>query len=182
MPENNTEGSGSPPGEPVYLIVGFLRRPHGVHGEIIMDLHTDFPERITTGRAFFVGESRRQVILAQIRTHAKGMLVKFEEVDSPEAAGIFRNQWLFVKTTEIPPLPEGQIYKHQLYDLDVVEDTGRPLGKLTEIIETGANDVYVITDEQGHDVLLPAIPSVILNVDLDTRLMRVHLLDGLIPD
>jgi len=182
MPKDKTEGSGSPAGEPVYLVVGFLRRPHGVHGEIIMDLHTDFPDRLETGKTLFIGESHRPVSLANIRTHAKGMLVQFNGVETPEEAGLFRNQWLFVKTTEVPPLPEGQLYQHQLYGLEVVEENGRPLGLLTEIIETGANDVYVVTDSGGREVLLPAIPAVILDVDLGRRLMRVHLLDGLIPD
>jgi 16S rRNA processing protein RimM len=182
MPGFKAEASGSPAGEPVYLVVGFLRRPHGVHGEIIMDLHTDFPERLTTGKTFFVGESRRPMDLVQIRNHAKGMLVKFEGVESPEQAGVFRNQWLFIKTTEVPALPEGQLYQHQLLGLEVVDDHDRALGQLTEIIETGANDVYVVTDSDGREVLLPAIPEVILDVDPGRRLMRVHLLDGLIQE
>jgi 16S rRNA processing protein RimM len=182
MSVNKAEASGSPAGEPVYLVVGFLRRPHGVHGEIIMDVHTDFPDRLTPGKSFFVCESRRPMDLVQVRNHAKGMLVKFEGVDSPEQAGVFRNQWLFVKTTEVPPLPEGQLYQHQLLGLDVVDDRDRALGQLTDIIETGANDVYVVTDRDGREVLLPAIPEVILDVDPVRRLMRVHLLDGLIQE
>ena len=110
------------------------------------------------------------------------MLVKFEGVDTPEQAGLFRNQWLYVKTVDVPPLPDGQIYQYQLFGLRVVDDGGTELGELAEIIETGANDVYVVKDRQGREVLLPAIPAVILEVDLVRRLMRVHLLEGLLPD
>ncbi len=56
---------------------------------------------------------------------------------------------------------------------------GHPLGKLVEILETGANDVYVVRDDSGKEILLPAIPSVILNLDMDSRILKVHLLEGL---
>jgi 16S rRNA processing protein RimM len=173
------KASGSPDGEPVYLIVGFLRRPHGLRGEIIMDLHTDFPERLRSGRKIFVGEEHKPMTLASARTHAKGMLVKLKGVETPEEAGQFRNQWIYVKAADMPALPEGQIYQHELLGFKVVDESDNPLGELVEIIETGANDVYVVKDESGKEILLPAIPSVILNVDPDRRLMRVHLLEGL---
>jgi len=172
---------GSPDGEPVYLVVGFLRRPHGIRGEIIMDLHTDFPERFRSGRNLFVGEEHKPMKLAGTRSHARGMLIKFKGVETPEEAGQFRNQWVYVKAADVPALPENQIYLHELFGFKVVDENEHPLGELVEIIETGANDVYVVRDENGHEILLPAIPSVILDLDPARRLMRVHLLDGLVP-
>ena len=172
-------GTGSPDGEPVYLVVGFLRRAHGVHGEMIMDVHTDFPERLRSGRKLFVGEAHQPVTLAGARPHAKGILVKFKKVESPEDTVPFRNQWVYVKASEVPALPEGQLYQHELFGFKVLDENGHLLGELVEIIETGANDVYVIRDEAGKEILLPAIPSVILNLDRVHRSMRVHLLEGL---
>src|SRR4030095_13894865 len=98
----------SPDGEPVYLAVGFLRRPHGVQGEIIMDLHTDFPERMKRGRKLFVGEKYQPMTLTSVRPHSSGLLVKFKEVETPEGAGQFRNQWVYIKAKDAPPLPDGQ--------------------------------------------------------------------------
>ncbi|HET9910504.1 MAG TPA: ribosome maturation factor RimM [Anaerolineales bacterium] len=170
---------GSPDGEPVYLVVGFLRRAHGVHGEMIMDLHTDFPERLRSGRKLFVGEERKPMTLTGARSHAKGMLVKLKGIETPEEAGRFRNQWVYVKATDVPSLPEGKMYQHELFGFEVVDENGNSLGELVEIIETGANDVYVVRDANGRDLLLPAIPSVILDLDRERRLMRVHLLEGL---
>jgi len=172
-------GSGSPDGEPVYLVVGFLRRAHGVHGEMIMDLHTDFPERLRSGRKLFVGEEYQPVTLAGTRPHAKGMLVRFKKIESPEDTIPFRNQWVYVKASEVPALPEGQLYQHELFGFKVVDENEELLGELVEIIETGANDVYVIRNEAGKERLLPAIPSVILNLDPVRRSIRVHLLEGL---
>ena len=171
---------GSPDGEPVYLVVGFLRRAHGVRGEIILDLHTDFPERLQNGRKLFIGEEHKPMILAGTRPHAKGMLLKFKDIETPEDAGKLRNQWVYVKATDVPGLPEGKVYQHELFGFDVVEENGNSLGELVEIIETGANDVYVVKNEAGKEILLPAIPSVILEIDPARRLMRVHLLEGLI--
>jgi 16S rRNA processing protein RimM len=173
------KASGSPDGEPVYLVVGFLRRPHGVRGEIIMDLHTDFPERLRNGRKLFVGEVHHPMTLARTRPHAKGMLVKFKGIETPEEVGELHNQWVYVKAADVPALPESQIYQHELFGFKVLDENDHPLGELVEIIKTGANDVYVVKDESGKEILLPAIPSVILNVDPDRRLMRVHLLEGL---
>jgi 16S rRNA processing protein RimM len=170
---------GSPDGEPVYLAVGFLRRAHGIHGEMIMDLHTDFPERLRNGRKLFVGEEHQPVTLATTRPHAKGMLVKFKKIESSEDTIRFRNQWVYVKASEVPALPEGQIYQHELFGFKVVDENEHLLGELVEIIETGANDVYVIKDQAGKEILLPAIPSVILDLDPVRRSMRVHLLEGL---
>ena len=171
--------SGSPDGEPVYLAVGFLRRAHGVQGELLMDLHTDFPERLRSGKKLFVGDDRQLMTLASARPHAKGMLVRFKGIETPEAAGQYRNQWVYVKASEVPSLPEGKLYQHELLGFAVVDEDDRPLGELVEILETGANDVYVIRDAQGHELLLPAISSVILSLDPARRLMRVHLLEGL---
>ncbi len=174
--------SGPPSGGPDYLAIGFLRRPHGVGGEIIMDVHTDFPQRIKSGRKIYIGEKHEAVTFDTVREHGDGLLVKFRGYGTPESVGRFRNQWVYVRSKEVPPLPEGQYYKYELVDLDVVEDNGNPLGRLVEILETGANDVYVVRDENGREILLPAIPSVILNVDITRRMMKVHLLDGLIEN
>jgi len=173
------QSSGSPAGEPVYLVIGYLRRPHGVSGEIIMDLHTDFPSRIKPGRKVLIGEKHQALTLDSVRVHGNGLLVRLRGIQTPEDVGKFRNQWVYVKVTDVPPLPEGQHYQYELIDLDVVDENENPLGRLVEILETGANDVYVVRDDSGKEILLPAIPSVILNVDMVRRSMKVHLLEGL---
>ena len=172
--------SGSPVGEPLYLSVGFLRRPHGLQGEIIMDLHTDFPERMQPGRKLFVGEEHQPMTLTSVRPHQLGLLVKFKNIGTSEDAGKYRNQWVFIKAKDAPPLPDGKIYQYKLIGFKVVDENDNPLGTLVEILETGANDVYVVKDDAGKELLLPAIPSVILDLDAGRRLIRVHVLDGLI--
>jgi len=182
MSDAYAKNTGSPAGEPLYLSLGFLRRPHGLHGEIIMDLHTDFPERLREGRKLFVGEDHKAMTLEGIRPHGKGVLIKFRSIESPEDAGQLRNQWVYAKAKDLPPLPEGQHYQHELLGISVVDEIGNPLGLIMEIIVTGANDVYVVKDDSGKEILLPNIPSVILELDFARRTMKVHLLEGLIDN
>jgi 16S rRNA processing protein RimM len=177
--EKNT---GSPKGESIYLAIGFLRRPHGVVGEVIMDLHTDFPDRIKAGRKVYIGEKHEAFTIGSARTHGNGLLIKLRGFDSPEAVGRFRNQWMYVKSSEVPALPAGQHYKHELIGLTVMVDDGNKLGVLNEVLETGANDVYVVQKEDGKEILLPAIPDVVLEINMGDRVMKVHLIDGLIDD
>ncbi len=183
MPPGNPPaeaGPGSPSlGDPEYLAVGFLRRPHGVKGEMLMDIHTGFPERLKTGMTLFVGEDHAPMTLASRRPHQAGLLVRFRGAKTPEEAGLYRNTWVYVRASDRPSLPEGEYYHHQLLGLAVVTDEGRALGTLVEVLETGANDVYVVRDADGRETLLPAIPPVILDIRLADRLMRIHLLDGL---
>ncbi len=175
---------GSPPtGEPDYLVVGVLRRPHGLKGDLIMEVLTDFPERLKPGTAVFVGPAHTRVEIDRIGTHSEGMLIKFAGVQSPEATERYRNQTVYVTTADRPRLPKGQFYEHEVLGFAVVEDeTGETIGVLSEIMRTGANDIYVVERADGSEVLLPVIPAVVLALDADRRMIRVHLLPGLIED
>lgn len=173
--------SGSPSkGEPVYLAVGALRRPHGVHGAILLEVYTDFPERLTEGSIVFLGGKHTPIKIRQLRHHNDGLLLGLDGIETPEAVGRLRNQVVYVKTADRPKLPEGQFYHHQLIGIRVMEDSGNELGSLTDIIVTGANDVYVVTNGDGREILLPAIRDVILSVDINENSMTVHLIPGLI--
>jgi 16S rRNA processing protein RimM len=153
-----------------------------VRGEVIVELYTDFPERLTPGLSVFAGEAHERLTISSRRAHKEGLLVSFEGLDTPELAGRYRNQILYVVRADSPELPPGEYYHHQLLGIHVVDDGGVPLGTLTEIIETGANDVYAVAAASGAEVLIPAIPQVVLGVDLEARIMRVHLLPGLLGE
>jgi len=177
------QGTGSPiEGEPAFLVVGKLRRPHGIRGEILMAVMTDFPERIQPGLTLFLGEEHQPVEVASLRKHNKGLLLLFEGIDTREDVELFRNRNVFVPTKDRPPLPEGEYYLHELIGLQVVTDEGETLGVLSEMIETGATNVYVVRREGKSDALLPATEEVILEIDVSQKTMRVHILEGLLPD
>jgi len=161
------------------LVIGKLRHPHGVRGEILMEVITDFPERLKVGSQVFVGADYRPERIRTIRPHAKGLLISFEAYQSPESVGLLRNQFVFTSSKDLPPLPEGEYYHHQLIGMRVLSDQSQELGYLAEILSTPANDVYLIRHSDGTELLLPAIESVILKVDLNQREILVHLLPGI---
>ena len=166
-------------GGPDFLVVGKVRRPHVVNDAATAEIYTDFPERLSPKRPIYLGEKHVRVVLASQRPHNEGLLLGFDGITTPEQAGRVRNQILSIDAKEVSELPEGEYYFHELIGLVVVNEAGNLLGKLTEILETGANDVYVVKDASGHELLLPAIADVILDVDLAAKTMKVRLLPGL---
>lgn len=168
--------TGSPaPGEPLYLAVGFLRRPHGVLGEMIMDVLTDFPERLGAGKEVFAGESHESLTIRSLRPHNAGALIAFEGLMDCDVVGRLRNTTIYIFAHEVPALPDGEYYFHDLLGLSVITENGDKVGSLIEILETGANDVYVIRSEAGKEVLVPAIDDVILHIDLEQKVMQIRL-------
>ncbi len=167
------------PQNPVYLAVGKLRRPHGLHGEILMDVLTDFPERLRVGMHLYVGERHNPLKLRSKRWQEPAMLVAFDEYHTPEEVGELRNELVYTLSKQSPTLEEGEFYHHQVIGLRAVEETGRFLGTVSEVISTGANDVFVVKRDRGPDLLLPATDEVVRNIDLEKGEMLVHLLPGL---
>ncbi len=166
--------------EPAFLLVGVLRHPHGLKGEMLVSIVTDFPERIKPGTVLLAGPDHKPLTVAGMRHHNEGSLIKFEEFSQREELVGMQNQGLFVRADDRPLLPQGEYYQHQLLGMQVVSDEGDELGRLVEFIETGANDVLVVRPPQGKDILLPDIDEVVLDIDLEGKQITVHLLDGLV--
>lgn len=167
---------------PEYLAVGLLRRPHGVRGDLLFQVYSDFPERIRPGVILYLGEERQPLKITRRKPHNDGMVLGFEGLHTPEEAARFTGKVAFVPAQDRPPLPEGEYYHHQILGLQVEDETGQPLGQVTEILETGANDVYVVRNAEGREVLLPALKQVLLEINLPQGRMRVHLLPGLMEE
>ncbi len=158
VPKDPQQGTGSPePGEPVFVVVGKLRRAHGVKGEMLMDVTTDFPERLRPKSTVYVGEQHEPLVIETIRWQNRAILIAFVGFNDCDVVARLRNQYVYRKVSELPRLPEGEYYYHELIDLRVVDEQGQELGILTEILETGANDVYVVKDADGKEILLPVV-------------------------
>jgi len=183
MPGHAKKPAGSPAaGGPAFLAIGKVRRPHGVTGDALVEVYTDFPERLLPKAVVYASEAYTPLTIRCQRLHNDGILLAFDGYSTPEEVGRFRNQILYIVLSDAVELPEGEFYFHELLGLAVLDETGKSLGTITEIMETGANDVYVVTDEAGGEILLPAIAEVILDVDLDLKTMKVHLLPGLVEN
>ena len=168
--------------EPDFVLVGILRRPHGLRGEALVSIDTDFPERLQKGKVLYLGEDQLPVTIRSRRGHNEGILLAFQEFPDKESLQNIRNLPLYARIEDIPKLPAGEYYRHQLIGLEVVEENGEVLGILVQVLDTSANDVYIVQSERGEEILLPATKEVIRGLDQEKKLMTVRLLPGLRPE
>lgn len=125
----------------------------------------------------FCNGSRLKIVYSK-RTRSNQIILQFEDLDSVEEARTLSGQWLTIPSEEVAQLPEGEYFHFQLLGLRVVTDQDEELGEIAEVIETGSNDVYLVDGDSGQ-ILIPAIGSVVLEVDLVRGEMLVHLIEGL---
>jgi 16S rRNA processing protein RimM len=166
--------------EPVFVVIGKIRKPHGIRGEIRMSVFTDFSDLIEPGLIIYLGERYRPCTIKSLRWHGGDLLIALKEFPDRTAVEIFRNVMVYMKAEDTPELPEGEYYLHQLVGLDVITDQGERLGTIKEIILTGANDVYLIDTDIGKDILIPAIEEVVLEIDHEEGFVLVHIIPGLL--
>ncbi|UOF89235.1 ribosome maturation factor RimM [Fodinisporobacter ferrooxydans] len=167
------------------ITVGAITRPHGLKGEVKVFSRTDFPEvRFAKGSELLLqrpeGGPTIRVRVKSARPQQAMYIVQFEEYSTVEEAESLRGYELKVTETDLVPLPEGEFYIHQLVGCRMIADTGETLGELVDVLQPGANDVYVIRAVSGKELLLPAIPDCILHVDVEKREISVHILPGLL--
>ncbi len=172
--QKNAKAGSLKSSEPVFLLVGKLLRTHGLHGELVLDLQTDFPERIKPRKVLYFGEAHGEITVSNLRLHDRYFLVTFKGISTVEDARRYINQFVYVKTDEIESLPEGQFYFHELLGMEVFENE-KKIGIVSDMLETGANDVMVVLSGEGKEILLPVIESVILSVDEKARRVDVLL-------
>jgi 16S rRNA processing protein RimM len=134
---------------------------------------------LSPGMDVYVGQDFRRVEINAVRPHKDRYIVRFDGVQGREGAEDLRGCDIRIQSSDATELSPGAFYHWQILGLNVVSDEGESLGTVTRIIETGANDVYVVSGGPERDLLLPAIESVVRSVDLDTGTLTVTLIPGL---
>lgn len=169
-----------------YLIIGQIVGPHANRGEVKIDSHTDFPERFDPGVTLLLGSQLTSKEILSARPHKGHVLAMLEGVNSRQAAEALRGTWLYLPEADAAELDEDTFWIHDLLGLAVQTGEGRLLGKVTDVLVTGANDVYLIAPadgvNKGKEILLPAIVQVIRTVDVAAGLITVDLLPGLLEE
>ncbi len=164
-------------GKPAFLAVAKIHKPHGLNGEVSVELLTDFPERLIKGKQVYIGENHFPSQIDTIRKMNKKYLILFADHYSRDSVGSFRNEILYTRDKDLPALTDNEYYHHDLIGMRVFSIEEKEIGVLIEIILTGANDVYVIKphNRDAKEILIPAIKSVVKKVDTENKRMTVKL-------
>ncbi len=183
----NAPGDEAPVGPdrraPKFISVGRIARPHGVLGEVQVDVYTDFPEdRFAPGTSVWIGRDEGDepvsASISFVRPHRDRLLVTFEGHAGREAAERLRGLYVLAPSSSAHQLAEDEFYAHQLIGLDVVTRDGDQVGEVTGLFDTGATDVLRIMGER--ELMVPLSRTIVVEVDLDGGKIIIDPPDGLI--
>lgn len=161
-----------------YLEAGKIVTTHGIKGEIKIMPYTDYPELLCEFDRLFLGKNHEEINVERSRVFKNMVIAKLEGYDTPEVAEKLRNKILYMHRDDLE-LDEDTYFIQDLIGIEVSDaDSGFVYGKITDVMQTGANDVYVV---QGKDreYLVPAIPEVVITTDIDENTMTIRPLEGL---
>ena len=167
-PPRLVETAGPDPGTPperARLTIGTILAPHGVRGEFKLRLQTDEPEHLLTLKRVFLGDEKTPRTVLGVRMHAGNALMRLQGISAPETVERFRGTPLQIRGSDARPLAANEYFLYQIIGLEAFDEAGNRLGRVTDLMETGANDVLVITPDEGPDLLLPSHPDVVLTMD-----------------
>ncbi len=166
---------------PRYLIIGRVIKPHGLRGEVAVEIMTDFPDRFALLDTVYLGEEKTPFALKRFRLYKGRALLKLAGCDTREAAEDLRGQLVQIPIEQAMPLGEDEYYIHQVIGLEAWTTKGEFLGRVSEVLSTPANDVFVVQDEKSsREILIPAIEDVVVKVDLKERKLVIEPMEGLI--
>ncbi len=164
------------------LRVGVITTTHGLRGEVKVFPTTDDPKRFKKLKEVLLdtGKERRKLQVESVRFQKNLVILKFKEFDSINDVEQYKKCDLYVSRKNAVKLEENENFIVDLIGLHVVLEDGTEFGIMKDVLQTGANDVYIVEMLDGREVLLPAIPECILDVDLDSETMTIHLMKGLL--
>ena len=165
-----------------FLRVGVISSTHGVRGEVKVFPTTDDPTRFKKLKEVILdtGREKKTLEIEQVKFFKNQVILKFKGFNNIDEIMPYKGKDLLIPRGEAVPLGENENFIADLIDMEVVTDEGETLGTLIDVMETGANDVYVVELPDHQEVLLPAIKECILDVDLEENVMTVHLMKGLL--
>ncbi len=168
-----------------WLNVGKIVNTHGIKGEVRVISRTDFPdERYKEGNTLYVEtpgiEELEKVTITHHRKHKQFDLLQFAGHDSVSDVERYKGSLLKVSTDQLGELEADEFYYHEIIGCRVVDETGEEIGRIKEILSPGANDVWVVQRKGEKDLLIPYIDGVVLNVNINQQLVKIHLMEGLL--
>jgi 16S rRNA processing protein RimM len=164
------------------LKVGVITTTHGVRGEVKVFPTTDSAERFLDLDYVLLdtGRELRRLEITNVKFYKNQAILKFKGIDNINDIEMYKGRDLWISREDGLELGEDEYYIADLIGLTVLLEDGTEYGTLKDVMETGANDVYIVETQEGQEVLLPAIADCILDVDLEEETMTVHLMKGLV--
>lgn len=164
------------------LRVGVITSAHGVHGEANVFPTTDDALRFKKLKKVYIDTKKEQIKaeIEGVKFFKNMVILKFNGIDDRNLIEKYKSCDLLIDREDAVPLGEDEYFICDLIGFDVVSDTDEHLGTLTDILTTAANDVYMVNDENGREILIPSTKDCILNIDTDKKIICVHLLKGMI--
>lgn len=165
-----------------YLQVGVITSTHGIKGEVKVFPTTDDPNRFRALKDVVLDTGKEQIPLEieGVKFFKQFVILKFKGIDNINDIERYKRCPLLVERKDAVALEEDEYFIADMIGIQVVTEDDEPFGTLKDVMETGANDVYVIDTEEHGEVLVPAIRECILDVDIENQKMKIHLMDGLI--
>ncbi len=162
-----------------FLETGKITGTHGLKGEVRVQPWADSPEFLAEFEELYLDKGAKKVEITSARVHKNMLIMKIKGVDSIEEADKLRNKVLYMNRDDVE-LEEGAYFIQDLIGLDVIDDdTGEKLGRLDDVSETGANDVYHVKCDDGRVCLIPVIPDVIKEISLEEGCVKIFKMKGL---
>lgn len=164
------------------LQVGVITQPHGVRGEVKVFPTTDDPVRFKKLKKVILdtGKEKLDLEVEHVKFFKQFVIVKFKEFDNINDIERYKRCPLLVTRENAVSLEEDEYFVADMIGMKVITEDGTEFGTLSDVMETGANDVYVIDSKEHGEVLMPAIKECVLNVDMESGIITVHLMSGLI--
>ena len=164
------------------LQVGVITQTHGVHGEVKVFPTTDDPERFLDLEYVFLdtGREKKKLTIQSVKFFKQFVILKFKGINNINDIEKYKRCPLLVDRENAVELEEDEYFIADMIGMDVLTEDGELFGTLKDVIETGANDVYIINSKKHGEVLIPAIKECILDVNVKEGRMLVHLMEGLI--
>lgn len=173
MSSDEIRNSASEP-PPERLTIGQIVSPHGIRGEFRMYIYTHFPERIPELDGVYIGDEQQPRSLLRARLQGNLAIMRVEGINSREMVDELRQTPVRIDFEQAAPLEEGEFYHFQILGLIAWDEDGNRLGEVVDIIETGANDVYVIRGESNQELLIPALQENVPEIDVENGRMLVR--------
>ena len=163
-----------------YLKIGTISTTHGLKGEVKVFPATDLERFEDLSYVLLdTGREKLRLNIEQVRYFKNLVILKFEEFTDISDVEKYRGKELWIPREDAQPLEENEYYIGDLIGMEVLDEMDRRIGKIQDVLQSGANDVYVISREDKEDLLLPAIHDCVLSVDVENARMCVHLLKGM---